>query len=218
MAVQVVVWLLAVVVQVTVEQGSPLAPVVVVVAHRASRLATWYARTCWHLAGEESTRWCVVRAGSPAKPYEVVLKLDAKRPSDACLTLGGRPVEFHLARHSAGRPVRLHRQRASWPEGVTVGSLDAGEWVACMARPPSHATRQRRGRTRARVVSMARGARRETCGWWSASRRGGSGGRRAAAAAAARRRQMEGGRWRPHLVVWEACAAAARRVRGTGHP
>ena len=38
MAVQVVVWLLAVVVQVTVEQGSPLAPVVVVVAHRASRL------------------------------------------------------------------------------------------------------------------------------------------------------------------------------------
>ena len=63
-----------------------------------------YARTCWHLAGEESTRWCVVRAGSPAKPYEVVLKLDAKRPSDACLTLGGRPVEFHLARHSAGRP------------------------------------------------------------------------------------------------------------------
>ena len=38
MAVQVVVWLLAVVVQVAVEQGSPLAPVVVVVAHRASRL------------------------------------------------------------------------------------------------------------------------------------------------------------------------------------
>ena len=103
-AVQVVVWLLAVVVQVAVEQGSPLAPVVVVVAHRASRLATWYARTCWHLAGEESTRWCVVRAGSPAKPYEVVLKLDAKRPSDARLTLGGRPLEFHLARHSAGRP------------------------------------------------------------------------------------------------------------------
>ena len=71
----------AVVVQVAVEQGSPLAPVVVVVAHRASRLATWYARTCWHLAGEESTRWCVapvVRAGCPAKPYEVVLKLDAK--------------------------------------------------------------------------------------------------------------------------------------------
>jgi hypothetical protein len=103
-AVQVVVWLLAVVVQVAVEQGSPLPPVVVVVAHRAPRLATWYTRTCWHLAGEESTRWCVVRAGSPAKPYEVVLKLDAKRPSDARLTLGGRPVEFHLARHSAGRP------------------------------------------------------------------------------------------------------------------
>ena len=101
MAVQVVVWLLAVVVQVAVEQGSPLAPVVVVVAHCASRHATWYARTCWHLAGEESTRWCVVRA---AKPYEVVLKLDAKRPSDARLTLGGRPVEFHLARHNAGRP------------------------------------------------------------------------------------------------------------------
>jgi hypothetical protein len=35
-AVQVVVWLLAVVVQVAVEQGSPLAPVVVVVAHCAS--------------------------------------------------------------------------------------------------------------------------------------------------------------------------------------
>ena len=149
----------------------------------------------------------VVRAGSPAKPYEVVLKLDAKRPSDARLTLGGRPVEFHLARSAC---------TANAPHGLQVSPWvrsDAGEWVVCMARPPSHATRQRSGRTRARVVSMTRGARRETCGWWSASRGGGSGGRRAAAAAAARRRQMEGGRWRPHLVVWEASGSGAKSAR-----
>ena len=64
----------------------------------------------------------VVRAGSPAKPYEVVLKLDAKRPSDARLTFkGGRPVEFHLARHSAGRPPAPPTR--PWPSGVTLGSF-----------------------------------------------------------------------------------------------
>ena len=229
-AVQVVVWLLAVVVQVTVEQGSPLAPVVVVVAHRASRLATWYARTCWHLAGEESTRWCVVRAGSPAKPYEVVLKLDAKRPSDACLTLGGRPVEFHLARHSAGRPDRLHRQRAPWPEGVTVGSPSAVPRHPTATRTDTSSRREHGSRCAPRnvwlVVRIAQRRERRQAGggggggsqeadgrWQVAATPGGMGGLRGSGAKSARHGPPLKGIAAPSEPpggLWGACGGGRR--------